>query len=217
MTAQQLALELKRPDDWSREAFLVGASNQAALDWVERWPAWPQSTLALYGPSGCGKTHLCHIASALSGAPIVSFKDLALLDWRAHPHVILDNGPVMERDESALFHSINWAREQGGSLLMTSTMAPSLWDVSLKDARSRLNAIVAVEIGDPSDVLLSQLLVKHFSDLGTFPSPDVIAFLERRIGRSFGEVGNVVYELNRAALAQKAKITVPFVKRVLGW
>lgn len=217
MIAEQLPLELRRPDDWSRAAFLVGPSNEAALKWVERWPHWPQSTLALYGPPGCGKSHLSHIAAAASGAVIRQMADLKDHSWREHPHVILEDGPGPHLSDVALFHLINGVREEGGSLLLTGERPPSMWDIALNDARSRLNAIVAIAIEEPDDVLLSQLVVKHFVDLGTLPAPEVIQFVETRVGRSFRAVGDAVYTLNQAALAQKAKITVPFVKRVMDW
>lgn len=215
--AEQLPLDLKRPDDWSREAFLVGGCNETALAWVERWPDWPQSTLALYGPSGSGKTHLCHIAAQLSGAIITSFDALDAHDWRTHSHVIIDGGALRAGGEKQLFHVINWVRENGGSLLIAAQTPPSVWPITLNDTRSRLNAMVAAEITEPGDVLLSQLLVKRFSDMGVMPSPDVTTFLEKRVGRSFREIGDAVYTLNQAALAQKSRITVPFVKRVMGW
>lgn len=217
MMAEQLPLALRRPDDWSREAFLVGASNQTALNWVERWPDWPQSTLALYGPAGCGKSHLAHIAAALSGTAVRRMADLEDHSWHSHPHVVLEDGPGAPAGEEALFHVINWVREQGGSLLMTGQTPPSQWAVALNDARSRLNAVLAVEIKEPDDVLLSQLLVKHFDDLGILPTPDVITFIGKRVDRSFRAVGDAAVTLNQAALAQKAKITVPFVKRVMDW
>lgn len=217
MIADQLPLALRRPDDWSREAFLVGTSNQTALSWVERWPDWPQSTLALHGPTGCGKSHLAHIAAAVSGATVLPMADLAEKSWHSHPHVVLEDGPSGPAQEEALFHLINWVREEGGSLLLTGQTPPSRWNVALKDARSRLSACLAVEIKEPDDVLLSQLLVKHFDDLGLLPGPDVIAFIGKRVGRSFRAVGDAAFTLNQAALAQKAKITVPFVKRVMDW
>lgn len=217
MMAEQLPLDLKRPDDWSLEAFLLGACNKTALEWVKRWPEWPQRTLALFGPAGCGKTHLCHIAAELSGAAMISFSDLGGHDWRSQRHVIIDGGRFAPSDEKLLFHVINWVREEGGSLLLAAAKPPSVWPVTLNDTRSRLGAIVTAEIAQPDDILVSQLIVKQFSDMGVIPSADVAKFIEKRIGRSFRAIGDAVYTVNQAALAEKSRITVPFIKRVMDW
>ena len=49
---RQLALALPHAENFSREDFLVGTSNEAALRLVERWPDWPDRALALVGPEG---------------------------------------------------------------------------------------------------------------------------------------------------------------------
>src|SRR5262249_62121087 len=47
---RQLALALPHAENFSRDDFLVGASNEAALNLVERWPDWPDRALAVVGP-----------------------------------------------------------------------------------------------------------------------------------------------------------------------
>jgi len=214
---EQLALELQRPDDWSRAAFLPGAPNQTALDMIDRWPEWPQRTLLLHGPSGCGKTHLAHIAAEHSSARIISVDRLDAQSWGDDRHIIVEDCPGPAYTQEALFHLINWVREENGSLLLTSRRAPREWGLTLKDLVSRINAMVSVKIDEPNDILLTQMLVKDFESVGITPSTDVVAFIERRVPRSFKALRETILTLNRAAYAEKARITVPFIKRVMDW
>ena len=50
--AQQLALALDLPPALSRDDFLVGAGNRAALEAIDAWPSWPGGVLLLVGPAG---------------------------------------------------------------------------------------------------------------------------------------------------------------------
>ena len=65
------AFELKRST--AREDFIAGASNAAALAFIDAWPQWPARVCAIWGPSGSGKTHLAQVwrreAAALELAP----------------------------------------------------------------------------------------------------------------------------------------------------
>src|SRR5262249_52422801 len=65
---RQLALALPHAENFSREDFLTGTSNEAAINLVERWPDWPDRALAIVGPEGAGKSHLATIWADFAGA-----------------------------------------------------------------------------------------------------------------------------------------------------
>ena len=46
---------------------------------------------------------------------------------------------------------------------------------------------------------------------------DVAAFVIRRSERNLGQLLQVLDTLERASLVEQRKLTVPFVKKVLGW
>ena len=61
LAANQLVLDLPTDDADRLEDFLRSPSNEAALDAVLHWPAWPAPALIVWGPAGSGRTHLARI------------------------------------------------------------------------------------------------------------------------------------------------------------
>ena len=100
---------------------------------------------------------------------------------------------------------------------MLITLRSSLRNLSitLPDLRSRINSIPSFEINEPDDDLLGAVLIKLFFDRQLKVDHDVILFLLKRIERSFSSLNKVVKELDNAALDQKRKITIPFVRSIL--
>ncbi len=55
---RQLPLTLPHRAAMTREDFLAGDANRAALALVDAFPDWPSPIALLVGPPGSGKTHL---------------------------------------------------------------------------------------------------------------------------------------------------------------
>ena len=58
---RQLAFELPHTESLTRDNFLEGPANAAALALIDAWPEWPSRIMMLVGPEGCGKSHLAAI------------------------------------------------------------------------------------------------------------------------------------------------------------
>jgi chromosomal replication initiation ATPase DnaA len=214
----QLAFDLSRSAAFGRSDFLVSDSNRAAVDWIESWPAWPSSVLALHGPPGCGKTHLAHLwceraAALLVAGPTLAEASvehfLAANDCR----IVVDGAD--QAPERALLHLYNSCRERGGSLLITAGRPPGSWEITLADLRSRLRAAAVVGIEMPDDALLAGLLVKHFADRQLRVRPALIAYLVSRIERSSAAAAEIVATLDAAALARRQPIGIALAGRLL--
>lgn len=206
---RQLALALPHAESFAREDFLTGTSNQAALAMVERWPDWPDRTLALIGPEGAGKSHLAAIWAEIAGARRVSARALGetdLLSALATGALVVEDAPA-RLDERALFHLLNLVREEQAFLLMTARSPPAGWTVALPDLASRLRAIPLVSLSAPDDALLRALLVKLFADRQLAVDQTVIGYIATRIERSFAAARAAVGELDREALRLKRPVT----------
>jgi chromosomal replication initiation ATPase DnaA len=215
---RQLALALPHAENFSRDDFLTGSSNEAALSLVERWPDWPDRALAIIGPEGAGKSHLAAIWADVAGARRVSARVLDEID----PPAALATGALVIEDagegldERALFHLLNLMRQQDAFILMTTHALPASWRVELADLASRLRAIPTVELRPPDDALLRAVMVKLFADRQLAVDEALITYLSTRIERSFGAARAAVQQLDREALRQKRPVTRALAAELLG-
>lgn len=221
MSAAQLVLDLPHRPAWGRDVFFEAPANRAALAFVDRWPDWPQPAAVIVGPAGAGKTHLAAVWQQRSAARQVTAADLPALSGRGEAGPVLcdDAEAVLSRaglaGEEAFFHLLNRIWHRRGALLMTARRPPARWPVRLRDLASRLNALPVIEILPPDDSLLAVVMVKQLRDRQLEIEPAVVGYVLDRIERSFAAVATVVEELDRLALAEKRRITVPLARRVL--
>ena len=222
MTADtQLALDLQQRPAMGMADFLVADCNAAAVGWLDRWPDWPGSALALHGPGGCGKTHLTRVWAARSGALLLNAEALVSADPGSmpgdRPQLVIDAADRVAgaSAEEALLHLYNLVREGDGRLLLTGRTAPARWPLALPDLSSRLKAIPAVGVGDPDDALLAAVLVKLFADRQLVVGAEVIAYLLPRIERSFAAASRLAAAIDGASLARRRPVTVPLARSVL--
>jgi len=210
----QLAIDLPYRPALGRADFLVSDCNAAALGWIERWPDWPAHALVLYGPTGCGKSHLAYLWCERADARLVSGRELT--EWQStsvSPGIAIDDAD--RASEIALLHLFNSCAEAGAGLLIVARSAPAAWPIALPDLASRLRAASAVGIAPPDDALLAAVLVKHFADRQLRVAPTVIAYLVRRMERSFAAAAAFAARLDRLALAEGRPIGIALARRAL--
>ncbi len=207
---RQLALALPHAENLSRDDFLEGPGNAAALALVERWPDWPNRVMLLAGPEGGGKSHLASIWSELAGSRVISAQALTpeLVPSSLATGTLavedIDRGVV---DERALFHLMNLARQDDAYVLMTSRRAPSTLAVELRDLMSRLRAVPVIEVAPPDDALLRALIVKLCADRQMLIDENLVSFLTTRIERSFAAARVAVELLDREGLRLGRPVT----------
>jgi chromosomal replication initiation ATPase DnaA len=213
----QLILDLPRRRTFDRPDFLVSDCNIAAVDWIDRWPVWPCAALVVHGPPGCGKTHVSHLWRERASAVILAGEELteaALpgLFGRGALRIVVDNAD--RAPEHTLLHLYNSCLERGSNVLITMRSAPGSW-IELADLRSRLRSAIVVGIEIPDDALVGAVLFKHFADRQLRVSPDVIAYVTKRIERSFTAAEVLAARLDAAALSAGKRVTIALARRVL--
>ena len=218
--AEQLSFDLPAIPALGREDFFVAPSNAMAVAMIDAGTGWPSGKLVLTGPAGAGKTHLVHAWASQTGARIVPAKGLSeeqVPDLAAGP-VAVEDVPEIADDlpaQKTLFHLHNLALANGQALMMTGRLAPNLWDLSLPDLQSRVQAAAHVALEAPDDSLLAVVLAKLFSDRQILPRPDVIPYLVSRMDRSFAAAAEIVEQLDRMALAESRTLSRALAIRLL--
>ena len=207
---RQLALALEHAESLTREDFLSGTSNAAALALIECWPQWPNRSVVLAGPEGSGKSHLAAIWSEAAGARLVAAR---ALEGAKVPATLATGALVIEDvaagafDERALFHVLNLAREQEAFVLLTARMPPAHWKVAIRDLESRLKVLPVVSLTPPDDALLRAVLVKLFADRQISVEQTLISYVATRVERSFAAARAVVAMLDVEAMRRKRALT----------
>lgn len=213
----QLPLELPLAPRFGRADFLSAPSNAAALAMVERWPDWPDRILTLIGPPGSGKSHLLAIFSQRTRALMADPADLPSLSAlvaAAPPAIALDDLERL-RDETALFHLLNFAVEHRVFVLMSAGRPLTGTDVRLPDLLSRLRRAPMVEIGAPDDDLMRAVLEKLFRDRQLLVEAPALAYAALRLERSLDAARAFVAALDREALARRRPVTRALAAEVL--
>jgi chromosomal replication initiation ATPase DnaA len=182
---------------------------------VDQWPNWPSYGALIIGPAGSGKSHLANVWQQRTGALVVSAKDLRLNDL---PNLLSNNALVVEDidqgqlPERELFHCLNLAMQQSGTVLLTTRQLPLF---TIKDLASRIMALPQGHIKPADDALLRGVLVKLFGDRQIAIDEALISFMLSRMPRSLESARNLVAEIDQQALEQGAEITKVFVGRIL--
>ncbi|MCG6858099.1 MAG: hypothetical protein LJE67_08530 [Salaquimonas sp.] len=209
MTMRQIPLNLPVDSAQAREDLLVSPANCRAVEFIDAWPDWPGTVAVLAGPVGSGKSHMAGIWAESADALTVPMDRLETIGDRIEniQNVVLEDADRGAIPETALFHLINHLRATGGHCLITSRLWPNTWQVELPDLASRLRAAQLVELSEPDDDLLRQVIVKLFADRQIAIDPGVVDYLVTRMERSLDAAGRLVAEMDHEALARGARLT----------
>jgi chromosomal replication initiation ATPase DnaA len=207
---RQLAFTLPHAESLTRDNFLEGPANEAALTLIERWPDWPNHIMVLAGEEGSGKSHLASIWAERSGARSIAAHALTPTSV---PSALATGALVVEDlkengfDERALFHLMNLAREDDAFVLITARVLPSAFEIELRDLRSRLRAVPVVPLAPPDDLLFRALIVKFCADRQMAVDESLVGYLVSRIERSYAAARRAVELLDSEALRLGRPVT----------
>ncbi len=121
----------------------------------------------------------------------------------------LGSDDLLEReiDETALFHLFNLVRQEKTHMLVTSRSWPQAWGIKLPDLMSRLRSAQLVELNEPDDDLLRQVIVKLFADRQLNIDLSVVEYLVNRMERSLGAANGIVDWMDKNSLARGSRIS----------
>ena len=207
---RQLAFALPHAESFSRDDFLEGPGNAAAVELIDRWPDWPGRVVMLVGEAGAGKSHLAAIWAENAGARLVAARAItaaAVPGALATGALVVEDVAAAGLDERALFHLLNLARQDEVDVLMTARTPPAGWAIELPDLLSRLRAVPVVTLAAPDDALLRALIVKLCLDRQLSVDEALVNYVASRIERSFAAARRAVALLDAEALRLRRPVT----------
>jgi len=224
--ARQLPLVLRYPPDQRLETFI--AAPEGCLAHLR---ALVQSGGAIYlqGAEGVGKTHLALATCAVAEAEGFRAAYLPLQAARGRLsdalHALegnalaaldgLDAIAGRRADEVALFDFHNRARGAGIALLYAARATPVQLPLVLPDLRSRLSQCTRIVLDPLDDAGRGDVLRERAHRRGLAIDDAAYDWLLRRVGRDLAGLTLLLDQLDRASLAAKRRITVPFLRELL--
>lgn len=229
---QQLSLGVQLRDEHTLYNFYPGQNMALLAQLFACAKGEGPSSMYLWGNSGVGKSHvlqgLCQEASALGhrslylplsqmlerdpGIVLSGMEHMAVVAW--------DDVDAVAGDpdfELALLDSYNRFQAQPGvALVMAATTSWHNLPFVLEDVRSRLAWGPAFKMTGVAPEALSDALRHCAKRRGLELGDGVCDFLMRRFPRDLAHLSQVIQRLDEAALSHKRRITIPFIKSLLG-
>ena len=226
----QLPLEFAPRDVFTFDGFIDG-DNALAVALVRQMALGEgERQMLLWACSGSGKSHLLQAACNLAAGsqrsvcylPAAQFVDLddGILDALEQLQLIcIDDIHLLlhsSKWEEALFDLINRVREAGSVLLLASAVAPDAMDIQLPDLRSRLAWGPVFKLHDLDDAAKLAALRRRAQQRGLELGEPVAEYLLRRYPRDLFSLFEKLDQLDVASMALQRRLTIPFIKSVLG-
>ena len=227
---QQLPLGIRLRSDASFDNFVVG-DNAVLVATMRQFAstASPVHALYLHGASGSGRSHLLHAAATAAAAAgrqvallplqLSGLSPEVLAGFEQSELVCIDDLDAVCADRAwaeALFHLFNAVRDRGGQLLFAASQPPAALACGLPDLQSRLASMLVCAVQELSDDDKQALLMQRGAERGLRVPMEVAQYLLNRHSRALSDLLALLDQLDQASLAEQRRLTVPFVRQVLG-
>jgi DnaA family protein len=226
---QQLPLGVRLRDRAVFESFYPGPNLELVAHLGRLGAAARFPPVWMHGAAGSGRTHLLQAVCAAVGVrgragyfPLAELATLgtdALEGAGALDCACLDDVDVVAGVldwERALFTVYRELEERGAALVIAARAAPAALPWTLGDLRSRLGACIVYAIRDLDESERGAALRRHAAVRGLELPDDTLQFLQRRYPRDTARLCGILDRLDEASFTAQRRITVPFVREVLG-
>jgi DnaA family protein len=207
------------------DSFLPG-ENQVALAALQDLAQRDDGAVYLHGVSGSGKSHLLQaLCAARPGSAYFPLRELAalgpaVLEGAASlPWLALDDLQQIAGDrawEYALFGLYNERLQRGLRMAVAATVPATDLPLQLPDLRSRLAALAHFALRPLDEAQQREALQRRAQARGLSLPEETLTFLQRHFARDMGRLCALLDRLDAASLAHQRRLTVPFIREVLG-
>lgn len=230
VTKHQLTLAIDLPDNADFSNF-IWAENSHILSALEHYISDSDDPiLYLWGEEGVGLTHLlmgcCHYAGKIHHhAAYISLLNIQrygveILEGIENVSLVcIDDVDVIAGNsifERALFHSYNRIIDERGHLIVAARHSPTQLGILLPDLKSRLAAGSVYQVKSLNDENKMIALITRAKSRGLELYEDVAKYLLNHCERDTKKLFSLLTKLEQENLIHQRRLTVPFVKNILG-
>ena len=226
---QQIPLRVGFREEAVFEHFLPGDNAVAVGTLRQALAKMDDHLIYLWGAPGVGVSHLLQAAVHdlqsqgfeavyLPLGECVTYGPDALEGLDECDAIALDDIGVIARDEAwqeSIFHLYNRMRDAGKLILVGGESSPLHLSLTLADLKSRLSSGLTLQLVSMSDEQRVDWVIWKGRRRGLVIEKDVAEFLITRHNQKMDELVATFDLLDSASLAEKRRITIPFLKQVL--
>jgi len=226
---QQLPLKIQWPSYQRFDTFITG-ENRVSVDLLRRVAQNDSysSPLFVSGPASCGKTHLLLAVCSTANERQISAQyfrlgalgedhEKAIRKFGGSKLLCLDDIDVIAGNfsaEHALFDLYNRCRAENTTLLFSAKNAPLHSGFVLPDLVSRLSSCTLAPIKPLSDTARRGAFYERATARGIDLDDAVLDFLFALYKCDVGSFFRLLEKNDNLSLAEKRRITIPFLKKV---
>lgn len=228
----QLPFDFSITEKNTFDNFLVSARNTELVDVIRHFGEAGEGVAFIWGREGVGKTHLlqafcqeCEKQGRLQALylPVGKIRLFGPDVFASLHHmdlICLDDLQEIIGDKSweeSLFAFFNRSREAGVKLLVAADNPPRGLAFSLPDLASRMSWGMVYQLHELQDEDKLAALSRRAGERHMPLSREVLQYIYSRHPRDLQSLLDVIDRLDKLSLSEKRRLTIPFVRRVLGW
>lgn len=223
---QQLSLGVRLHDRAVFDSYLPGSNTLAVNHLRERLQPGAGGVTWLHGPVGSGKSHLLQAACAQwpgSGyfplQMLLGYGPDVLEGAEQLPLACLDDlqhVAGLPAWEAALFRLYVEIDARGGRLLLAADAPPAALPWRLPDLASRCAAATVFALQGLDEPQQREALRLRAQQRGLEMPEDCALYLQRHFPRDMATQQALLERLDQASLAEQRRLTLPFLRSVLG-
>lgn len=224
----QMALPLAHSDKASFDNYWHGDNSELISAVRSSIETGEPKVVYFYGRPGSGRSHLLYAAMRLAKEEIINTSYLSLDDANVGPellsvvdveHVVcVDNIQIWAGSESrerALFTLFEQIKHASGQLIVSASQPPENAGFVLRDLISRLSSGLIYPLYDLNEEQQLEAIRMRANQRGLSISDDTVRYLISRSSRETSELFSILDKIDKASLAEKRRITIPFLQRLL--
>ena len=216
--SNQTIIKFNYDKNYKNRDFFSTKSNKHVLNFLEKWPKWEKNFVNITGERLSGKTHLINIFLKKNKGIIIDanfLNDDNLKKIEVNDNIIIEN-LTPNVDEKLLYSLLNLIEQDNKYIIITTLVPIVSLDFKLKDLKSRTKNFLLLNIEQPDDELIFAIIIKNLSDRQITLDKKLIQYIIKRIERSYSNIHDFIYKIDKLSLKKKKSIDLKIIKEVLG-